>query len=207
MHEVEAAGNTPLHSAAFQGWVEGIELLLQMGAKVRARARHVLLPAALARREHARCLLGPWHSVWAAAHANAAAAAGERREQRGRHAVAHRHVHGQRGGDAGPGEGGRARTCPDALPHPPAHRPNVQHHGVLPALCVLRSPLLPLCCPQAGASKAQGKVLVQEHVPKVKDFYDKECWSHHPLPYADFVAAKRKEREALESARKFVIRD
>lgn len=34
-NEVEAAGNVPLHAAAFQNWVEGIELLLEKGAKVR----------------------------------------------------------------------------------------------------------------------------------------------------------------------------
>jgi ankyrin repeat protein len=37
INEVEAAGNTPLHSAAFEGWAEGMELLLQLGAKVNAR--------------------------------------------------------------------------------------------------------------------------------------------------------------------------
>lgn len=36
VNEVEAAGNTPLHSAAYEGWLEGAELLLQLGAKVNA---------------------------------------------------------------------------------------------------------------------------------------------------------------------------
>ena len=36
MNEVEAAGNTPLHSAAHEGWIEGAELLLTLGAKVNA---------------------------------------------------------------------------------------------------------------------------------------------------------------------------
>jgi ankyrin repeat protein len=36
VNEVEAAGNTPLHSAAFEGWAEGVELLLRLGAKVNA---------------------------------------------------------------------------------------------------------------------------------------------------------------------------
>jgi ankyrin repeat protein len=36
VNEVEAAGNTPLHNAAFEGWVEGIELLLALGAAVNA---------------------------------------------------------------------------------------------------------------------------------------------------------------------------
>ena len=95
---------------------------------------------------------------------------------------------------------------------------------------------------QHGASKKKGKVLVQEHVPKVKasfhgislfkysvlwnvdltrdldldldpitlmplqDFYAKECWAHHPKPYADFEEAKVKERETLEAERKRAIR-
>lgn len=44
VNEVEAAGNTPLHNAAYDGWCEGIELLCEHGAKVNAsnnvRSRH-----------------------------------------------------------------------------------------------------------------------------------------------------------------------
>jgi hypothetical protein len=36
VNEVEGAGNTPLHSAAYEGWAEGVQLLLQLGAKVNA---------------------------------------------------------------------------------------------------------------------------------------------------------------------------
>lgn len=36
VNEVEAAGNTPLHNAAYEGWAEGVELLLSLGAKVNA---------------------------------------------------------------------------------------------------------------------------------------------------------------------------
>ena len=36
VNEVEAAGNTPLHAAAYEGWIEGIELLLSLGAKIDA---------------------------------------------------------------------------------------------------------------------------------------------------------------------------
>ena len=36
VNEVEAAGNTPLHSAAYEGWLEGAELLIRLGAKVNA---------------------------------------------------------------------------------------------------------------------------------------------------------------------------
>lgn len=33
---MEAAGNTPLHSAAYEGWAEGVELLVSKGAHVNA---------------------------------------------------------------------------------------------------------------------------------------------------------------------------
>eukprot|EP00887_Chlorella_sp_A99_P001605 scaffold8.g1605.t1 len=36
VNEVEAAGNTPLHCAAYEGWLEGCELLLSLGAKLDA---------------------------------------------------------------------------------------------------------------------------------------------------------------------------
>jgi len=34
VNEVEGAGNTPLHNAVFDGWLEGCELLMGLGAKV-----------------------------------------------------------------------------------------------------------------------------------------------------------------------------
>ena len=36
VNEVEGAGNTPLHNAAYEGWVEGAQLLLSLGAKMDA---------------------------------------------------------------------------------------------------------------------------------------------------------------------------
>ena len=36
INEVEAAGNTPLHNAAYEGWLQGAELLLSLGAKIDA---------------------------------------------------------------------------------------------------------------------------------------------------------------------------
>jgi len=36
VNEVEGAGNTPLHNAAWAGWLEGVELLLDLGAKADA---------------------------------------------------------------------------------------------------------------------------------------------------------------------------
>jgi hypothetical protein len=35
-NEVEAAGNTPLHSCAYEGWVDGVKALLSAGARVNA---------------------------------------------------------------------------------------------------------------------------------------------------------------------------
>ena len=35
VNEVEGAGNTPLHNAAYEGWLEGVELLISLGAKAR----------------------------------------------------------------------------------------------------------------------------------------------------------------------------
>jgi len=55
---------------------------------------------------------------------------------------------------------------------------------------------------QNGASKDKGPVLVPEHVPKVKDFFSRACWAHHPLPYADYVAAQKADAAALEEERR-----
>jgi len=49
-----------------------------------------------------------------------------------------------------------------------------------------------------GASKEKGHVLVPDHVPKVKDFFEKECWSHHPKPHQSYVDYKKKQDEAFE---------
>ncbi|EFJ52355.1 hypothetical protein VOLCADRAFT_86708 [Volvox carteri f. nagariensis] len=120
VNEVEAAGNTPLHNAAFEGWEEGVALLLRLGAKVNASNN-----------------AGdrPWH--WAR---------------------------------------------------------NMGQTAVMELL------------ERHGAAKERGKVLVQEHVPKVKDFFSKACWSHHPKPYSDFIAFKKSEAAALEAERKRAIR-
>ena len=41
VNAVEAAGNTPLHCAAYEGWLEGMKLLLSLGAKV--SGSHILI--------------------------------------------------------------------------------------------------------------------------------------------------------------------
>ena len=87
-------------------------------------------------------------------------------------------------------------------------------------------------CAQNGASTEQGKVLVSDHIPKVKvcaesccmhrllifdstscnlsiivtqDFFQKECWAHHPKPYADYMDMKQKEDAEMTASRKKLI--
>ena len=54
----------------------------------------------------------------------------------------------------------------------------------------------------AGGPRAaeQGSVIVQDHVPKVKDFFSKPCWAHHPKPYQDFIEARRRSDAAMRAA-------
>ena len=117
-NEVEATGNTPLHSAAFEGWAEGIEALLKAGAKPLASNN-----------------AGdrPWH--WAI---------------------------------------------------------NMGHDDVADIILTAA----------AGGPQAaeQGLVIVQDHVPKVKEFFSKPCWAHHPKPYKDFIEAKRRSDAAMRAA-------
>jgi hypothetical protein len=40
----------------------------------------------------------------------------------------------------------------------------------------------------------------------LQDFYARECWSHHPKPYADFMEFKQQERATLEAERKKIVR-
>lgn len=115
-NEVEAAGNTPLHSAAYEGWLEGVRALLAAGANPLASNN-----------------AGdrPWH--WA---------------------------------------------------------DNMAHDDVAEALL------------KAGGGEAaeQGLVVVQDHVPKVKEFFSKPCWSHHPKPYKDYIEARRRSDAAMRAA-------
>ena len=119
-NEVEAAGNTPLHSAAFEGWAEGVEALLRAGAKPLASNN-----------------AGdrPWH--WAT---------------------------------------------------------NMGHDAV--------AEMIASALPERDRALAaeQGKVIVQDHVPKVKEFFSKPCWSHHPKPYKDYIEARRRSDAAMRAA-------
>lgn len=42
---------------------------------------------------------------------------------------------------------------------------------------------------------------MQDHVPKVKDFFQKECWAHHPKPHAEYMAQRAAQDAALEAER------
>jgi hypothetical protein len=155
VNEVEAAGNTPLHNAAYEGWAEGCEALLNLGAKVNASNNAGDTP---------------WHWATNMGHEGVMALLEKVRDSRGESRAA------------------RHRRAPAAAaahpPPPPRHlRPR----------------------PQAGASKQQGQVLVQDHVPKVKDFFSKECWAHHPKPHAEYMELRAKQDAALEAERAKLI--
>lgn len=86
---------------------------------------------------------------------------------------------------------------------------------------------------QNGAVTEQGKVLVADHIPKVKvwpshlpcysgitcpnifqhaisqccmqDFFQKDCWRHHPKPHADYMEMKQKQDEEFAASKKKLI--
>ncbi|KAI3434403.1 hypothetical protein D9Q98_002481 [Chlorella vulgaris] len=119
VNEVEAAGNTPLHFACFEGWLEGCELLLQLGAKV-----------------------------------NASNNAGDR----------------------------------------PYHwASNMGHTAVMEFI------------KKNGGQTDHGKVLVQDHIPKVKDFHQRACWAHHPQPHQEYMDYRKKQEEAYETEQKKLV--
>ncbi|GMH34341.1 hypothetical protein BSKO_02175 [Bryopsis sp. KO-2023] len=120
VNEVEGAGNTPLHNAAFYGWIEGAELLLNLGAKINASNN-----------------AGdrPWH--WAK---------------------------------------------------------NAGNKDVMEFL------------EENGAVQERGQVLVQDHVAKVKDFFQKDCWAHHPKPHEDFMEWRSKQDKLIEDEQKKIVR-
>lgn len=56
-----------------------------------------------------------------------------------------------------------------------------------------------------GANKQQGLVLVPDHVPKVKDFYERECWAHHPKPHEEFMQYREAMDKAFEEEKKKLV--
>lgn len=116
-NEVEAAGNTPLHNAAYEGWIKGAELLLKLGAKVNASNNAGDTP---------------WH--WA--------------------------------------DNMRQEEMSDFLV-------------------------------KNGATRRQGNVIVPEHIPKVKDFYEKV--KNHPLPSKEFLDWRKSMDDAYEAEQQKLI--
>ena len=115
VNEVEGAGNTPLHNAAYDGWCEGIELLVRLGAKLNASNNAGDTP---------------WQ--WAA---------------------------------------------------------NMRHDEACDVLEKL------------GADKDyRGRVIVPEHIPKAKDFYELEDGRDHPLPSQEFLEWQKEQDRARDAA-------
>ena len=58
-------------------------------------------------------------------------------------------------------------------------------------------------------AESQGRTadgLEIDGVAWLQDFYEKECWQHHPKPYADFMEWRLTEDRRLEEERKKTIR-
>ena len=112
VNEVEAAGNTPLFNAAYDNWVEGIDLLVSLGAKVNASNN-----------------AGDTPYRWA--------------------------------------ENMQNEEAMEAL----------KKHGADP--------------------EYEGQIIVPEHIPKIRDFYETENGKTHPKPSEEFLAFKREEDRLL----------
>ena len=41
--------------------------------------------------------------------------------------------------------------------------------------------------------------------PAVQDFFQKDCWAHHPKPYSEFVEWRAAEDRAIEEERSKLI--
>jgi ankyrin repeat protein len=113
VNEVEGAGNTPLHFAAYEGWCQGIEMLVTKGAKINASNN---------------AGDSPW--IWAANMCD-----------------------------------NEAKDILEKLGADPSYR---------------------------------GRVIVPEHIPKVKDFYELPDGKEHPKPSLEFLEQKREEDRQRE---------
>ena len=111
INEVDGAGVTPIMCAAYEGWAEGIDVLVELGAKVNASNN-----------------AGDTAWVWA-----------------------------------------------DTMNHEDVQE-RLKHHGADPEYL--------------------GQVIVPEHIPKVKDFYDGEEGKLHPKPSEEYLEYMR-EQERL----------
>jgi ankyrin repeat protein len=115
VNEVDAAGVTPIMCAAYEGWAAGIDLLVELGAKVNSSNN-----------------AGDTAWVWAETMAN------------------------------------------DEVME------RLKHHGADPTYV--------------------GAVIVPEHIPKVKDFYDSEEGQKHPKPSEEYLEYMREQDKAMQDA-------
>ena len=113
VNEVEAPGNTPLFNAAYDNWVEGIDLLVSLGAKVNASNN-----------------AGDTPYRWA------------------------ENMHNEEAMEA------------------------LKKHGADP--------------------EYEGQIIVPEHIPKIRDFYETENGKNHPKPSEEYLAFKREEDRLLK---------
>ena len=115
VNEVDGAGSTPIMCAAYEGWAEGVDLLVELGAKVNASNN-----------------AGDTAYAWAENMQNEEA------------------------------------------------MERLKHHGADPQYV--------------------GQVIVPEHIPKVKDFYDSEQGQKHPKPSEEFLAYQAEQDAQVQDA-------
>lgn len=115
VNEVDGAGSTPIMCAAYEGWAEGVDLLVELGAKVNASNN-----------------AGDTAYAWAENMQNEEA------------------------------------------------MERLKHHGADPNYV--------------------GQVIVPEHIPKVKDFYDSEEGQKHPKPSEEFLAYQAEQEAQMQDA-------
>ena len=48
------------------------------------------------------------------------------------------------------------------------------------------------------------KFLTSEYM-HMQDFFQKDCWKHHPKPYADYMGMKQRQDEEIAASKKKLI--
>ena len=91
------------------------------------------------------------------------------------------------------------RYC--AGPHPQSEGTRHEHF-------ILGSFLFTMMQTAALGSMERAELADCENVDQayaVQDFFSKECWAHHPKPYAEFMDWRKKEDERWENDRKRLV--
>lgn len=52
-----------------------------------------------------------------------------------------------------------------------------------------------------GTSDSERILFLIDSIISGQDFFQKECWAHHPKPYAEFMEWRKKEDERWEMER------